>query len=103
MNNSKGPDGSPWISGEGVYGEAFIKNDTITEIVKQNFGGRAPIFLAPIDTLKSIGILLTKIQRLLWKSPIVYEDENSFSQLWWSQGNRRLSEYYEKVDRWKKN
>ena len=52
INNSKAPDGSPWISGEGVYGEAFIENNTITEIVKENFGGRAPIFLAPMDTLK---------------------------------------------------
>ena len=24
-NNSKGPDGAPWISGTGVYGEATLK------------------------------------------------------------------------------
>ena len=100
INNSKAPDGSPWISGEGVYGEAFIENNTITEIVKENFGGRAPIFLAPMDTLKKYWHEVNVDKRTLtWKAPVVYEDENSFSQLSpGSQDGRRLSEYYEKVE-----
>ena len=98
MNNAKGPDGAPWISGTGIYGEAHIKNDTITEIIKYNFGGRAPIWLAPIDTLKKYWHSVDeKTKTMVWKSPIVYKDENSFSQLGGVEGNRRLSEYYVKV------
>ena len=102
-NNSKGPDGAPWTSGEGIYGEAHIKNDTITEIIKHNFGGRAPMWLAPIDTLKKYWHSVDeKAKTMVWKSPIVYKNENSFAQLGGSQGNRRLSEYYEKVTGGKK-
>ena len=39
-----------------------------------------------------------KTKTMVWKSPIVYKDENSFSQLGGVDGNRRLSEYYEKVE-----
>ena len=103
MNNAKGPDGAPWISGTGIYGEAHIKNDTITEIIKHNFGGRAPIWLAPIDTLKKYWHSVDeKTKTMVWKSPIVYKDENSFSQLGGVEGNRRLSEYYVKVEGGKK-
>ena len=98
-NNAKGPDGAPWTSGTGIYGEAHIKNDTITEIIKHNFGGRAPIWLAPIDTLKKYWHSVDEeTKTMVWKSKIVYKDEGSFSQLGGSQGNRRLSEYYVKVD-----
>ena len=102
-NNSKGPDGAPWTSGEGIYGEAHIKNDTITEIIKHNFGGRAPIWLAPIDTLKKYWYTADeKTKTLVWKAQLVFENEKSFAQLGGSQGNRRLSEYYEKVKGGKK-
>ena len=42
---------------------------------------------------------LTNKRTLTWKAPVVYEDENSFSQL--SPGAKTeegLSEYYEKVE-----
>lgn len=103
MSNAKGPDGALWTSGEGIYGEAHIKNDTITEIIKHNFGGRAPMWLAPIDTLKKYWHSVDeKAKTMVWKSHIVYKNENSFAQLGGSQGNRRLSEYYEKVTGGKK-
>ena len=80
-----------------------LKNDTITEIIKHNFGGRAPIWLAPIDTLKKYWHSVDeKTKTMVWKSPIVYKDENSFSQLGGVEGNRRLSEYYVKVEGGKK-
>lgn len=98
MNNSKGPDGAPWISGTGVYGEAYIENDTITEVVKHNFGGRAPIWLAPIDTLKKYWHTAEdETKTLIWKAQVAFKNEKSFSQLGGSQGSTRLSEYYEKV------
>ncbi len=98
-NNSKGPDGAPWISGEAVYGDAIIANDTLTEVIKENFGGRAPIWLAPIDTLKKYWHTAEEeTKTLIWKAQVVFENERSFAQLGGgSQGNRRLSEYYEKV------
>tara|TARA_B100000941_G_C28452326_1_gene525781 strand:+ start:16 stop:966 length:951 start_codon:yes stop_codon:yes gene_type:complete len=100
INNQKAPEGSPWISGQGVYGEGIMGENTLTEIVKENFGGRAPIFSIPMDTLKKFWHDVDTINRTLtWKTPIVYKDENSFSQL--SPGNQdgsRLSEYYEKVE-----